>query len=65
MNPMKVQNDTVEYYMYLIVIKLAVLIALYTLKTIHKIHAGYKKNLKKKYAAKDIEAAKPTASNSK
>lgn len=63
MTPMKVTNEAIEYYMYLIVIKLAVLIGLFAIKTTYKIHSSYKRNLKKKYKAKDVEAPKPAARN--
>lgn len=56
------ENATIENYIYLIVIKLAVLIILKCLKVVYKIHASYKKSVKRKYAARDIEAARPNPS---
>lgn len=64
---MKVENDIVEQhlptavkYLYIIIIKLALLTALKVVKIVFKIHASYKKSLKRKYTAKDVEAQKPT-----
>lgn len=56
---MKVENETIEHYLYLIIIKLAILSALNAIKCVFKIHAAYKNSLKKRYRAKDIEAAHP------
>lgn len=56
---MKVENETIEYYLYIIIIKLAVLASLKFIKTVLNIHTAYKKSLKRKYTAKDIEATKP------
>lgn len=55
-NPLLIENPTIEYYIYLIVIKLAVLIALQCVKAVYGIHSLYKKSMKKKYTARDIEA---------
>lgn len=57
--PLEVKNDHIEYYMYLIFVKLAVLLGLKVFKTAYKIHATYRKSMKKKYESKDIEAIKP------
>lgn len=59
MAALKTENEKIEYYIYLIVIKLAVLIGLKSVKVIYNIHAAHKRSLKKKYQAKDIEAPKP------
>lgn len=52
--------DAVEQYLFIIIIKLAIISALKIIKVISKVHSSYKRNLKKKYTAKDIEAPKPT-----
>lgn len=53
------QNATVEYYLWLIVIKLALLSAFKIVRTIVRIHSAYRKSIKKKYSGNDIEAPKP------
>lgn len=58
------ENEKIEYFLQLIVLKLAVLIAFSVLKCAFKSHSSYKRNLKKKYTAKDIEAPKPKPTTS-
>lgn len=53
------KNETLEYYIWLIVVKLCVLIGIHTIKIIWKVSATYKNSLKRKYTAKNIEAPKP------
>lgn len=50
------KNETMEFYLWLIVIKLAILTAIHILHGIIGISTSYKKNLKKKYTATNIEA---------
>lgn len=53
------QNEKVEFYLWLIVIKLALLSALKIVRTTVRIHSAYRKSIKKKYSGNDIEAPKP------
>lgn len=57
------ENPTTEFYLLIIVIKLAILCAFKLLKSICSMHTSYKKSLKKKYTAADIEARRPNSAN--
>lgn len=57
--PLAIENQQFEYYLYLIVVKLAVIIGLKCVKVAFKAHASYKKSLKKQYNSKSIEAPRP------
>lgn len=52
------ENATIEYYLFLIVVKLGVMISFSCIKSALKLHSSYRKSLKKKFAARDIEAPK-------
>lgn len=55
----KTENSIIENYLYLIVIKLALILAFKVTKSIVSIHTKYRKGIKRKYASRDIEANKP------
>ena len=61
--PLQTENSKLEYYLLLVVIKLAILVTLKTVQSIVNIHTAYKTNLKKKYKARDIEAPAPKNTN--
>lgn len=56
-----VKNELIENYVFLIFIKLAILCAFKVIKAVYSVHASYKKSIKKRYNAKDLEAQKPQA----
>lgn len=52
-----------DLYLLIIIIKLAFLCVLKFIKSIYSMHASYKKSLKKKYTATNIEARRPNSVN--
>lgn len=58
---MEVKNETIENYIYWIFIKMAILLAFKVISIAGKVHASYRKSLKKRYDAKNVEAPKPSS----